>query len=83
MQITMGSWLVWALMSAMFAALTAIFGKIGVAGINSDFAMLIRTLVILVVITAIVMATGAYQPPSTVSARTYVFLIWVFRESSG
>ncbi len=37
------SWQFWALMSAVFAALTAIFAKIGIQGINSDFATLVRT----------------------------------------
>ncbi len=41
------SWQFWALMSAVFAALTAIFAKVGIQGINSDFATLVRTLVII------------------------------------
>lgn len=48
------AWQIWALLSAVFAALTAIFAKIGVENINSDFATLIRTLVIVVVLAAIV-----------------------------
>jgi len=67
-------WLVWALLSAAFAALTAIFAKIGVANVNSDFATLIRTVVIVAVLAAIVSATGQRQPLSSISPRTYLFL---------
>jgi transporter family protein len=69
------SWQTWALLSAAFAALTAIFAKVGVEAINSDFATLIRTVVILVFAAGIVWATGAWQPPSTISGRTLLFLI--------
>lgn len=70
-----GSWLFWALLSAMFAALTAIFAKVGVAGINSDFATLIRTFVVIAVLAAIVAATGQYQPLGDISKRTWLFLV--------
>jgi bacterial/archaeal transporter family protein len=68
------SWQSWAFMSAGFAALTAIFGKIGVAEINSDMATLIRTVIILGVLAAIVFATGQWQAPSTIPPRTWIFL---------
>jgi transporter family protein len=68
------SWVFWAVLSAAFAALTAIFAKIGVAGINSDFATLIRTVVILVIISAIVLASGQWQPFSSISSKTWLFL---------
>jgi bacterial/archaeal transporter family protein len=68
------SWQSWAFMSAGFAALTAIFGKIGVAEINSDMATLIRTVIILGVLAAIVFATGQWQALSTISSRTWIFL---------
>lgn len=67
-------WQFWAFLSAVFAALTAIFGKVGVAGVNSDLATLIRTVVIIVVLAGIVAATGQWQSPSTISAKTWVFL---------
>jgi transporter family protein len=67
-------WQAWALLSAGFAALTAIFGKVGVEGVNSDFATLIRTVVILVVLTAILAATRQFQPLSEIAPRTYAFL---------
>ena len=69
------SWTFWALLSAVFAAMTAIFGKIGITGINSDFATLLRTVVVLVSLALIVYATGQYQPLDSISARSYVFLL--------
>jgi transporter family protein len=68
------SWLPWALLSAAFAALTAIFGKIGVANIGSDLATLIRTVVILATLAAIVAATGQWQAPETIPSKTWLFL---------
>lgn len=67
-------WQAWALLSAIFAALTAIFGKIGVESINSDFATFIRTLVILAVLAPILLATGQFQPWNAIGGRTYLFL---------
>jgi transporter family protein len=69
------AWQFWAAMSAVFAALTAIFGKIGVQDINSDFATLIRTVIILLVIALIVLAGGAWQPLAGIKSRTYFFLL--------
>jgi transporter family protein len=69
------SWQLWALAAAAFAALTAIFAKIGVENVNSDYATFVRTVVILVCLGAILAATGQFQPPGSVSARTYVFLV--------
>jgi transporter family protein len=62
-------------MSAVFAALTAIFAKIGVENINSDFATFIRTIVILSTLAFILLATGQFQAPGSVSGRTYLFLL--------
>ncbi|NSL87055.1 EamA family transporter [Chitinophaga sp. Mgbs1] len=67
-------WWIYALLSALFAALTAIFAKIGVAGIPSDLATAIRTIVILVVAWGIVLARGAYRGVS-ISRYTLVFLV--------
>jgi transporter family protein len=67
-------WQAWAFLSAVFAALTAIFGKVGVENINSDFATFIRTVVIVAVLAVIVMATRQAQPLSSVSPKTYAFL---------
>ena len=68
------SWQTWAILSAAFAALTAIFAKIGVENVNSDFATFIRTVVIICVLGAILYATGQWQPPGSISTRTYAFL---------
>jgi transporter family protein len=68
------SWQFWALLSAAFAALTAIFAKVGIEQINSDFATFIRTLVIVFVLGGILIGTGQWQPLNSVSGRTYVFL---------
>jgi transporter family protein len=67
-------WQAWALLSAAFAALTAIFGKIGVENVGSDFATFIRTVVILVVLGLILGATRQFQSPGDISPRTYLFL---------
>lgn len=67
-------WAFWAFLSAGFAALTAIFGKIGVAGVNSDLATLIRTVVIFVVLVGIVTATGQWQAPASINSKTWIFL---------
>ena len=69
------TWLPWALGSAAFAALTAIFAKIGIENINSDFATMIRTMVILTITTAIVLVSGQWQPLGGVSRKTWVFLV--------
>src|SRR5690349_5701039 len=58
------SWLPWALGSAVFAALTAIFAKVGLEGIDSDFATLLRTFVIVAVLGAFVAATGKWRSPA-------------------
>lgn len=69
------SWLFWALLSAVFAAMTAIFAKIGIENIDSDFATLIRTGVIIVVLAGIVLAPGKFQPLDTISGKTWLFLM--------
>jgi transporter family protein len=68
-------WLYWALLSAVFAALTAIFAKIGLAGIDSDLATLIRTFVIVLLLSAFVAATGKWTNPLTLPSRTLLFLV--------
>ncbi|MGN6486783.1 MAG: EamA family transporter [Devosia sp.] len=69
------SWIFWALLSAGFAALTAIFAKVGIANVNSDYATFVRTIVILLAAGGIVAANGAWQDPATVSAKTWTFLV--------
>jgi bacterial/archaeal transporter family protein len=72
--ISLASWIVWASLSAFFAALTAIFAKVGVENVNSDLATFIRTAVIIVVLGGILAARGLFQPLSSISTRTYLFL---------
>lgn len=69
------NWLGWALLSASFAALTAIFGKLGVAGIPSDYATFLRTIVILAFAGAIVAVTGQWRSPAALPGRTLLFLV--------
>ena len=69
------SWQLWAVLSAGFAALTAIFAKVGIENVNSDFATFVRTIVILCALGAILAGTGQWQSPDTVSTRSYLFLV--------
>ncbi|HEV7376700.1 MAG TPA: EamA family transporter [Pyrinomonadaceae bacterium] len=69
------NWLLWALLSAAFAALTAIFAKIGLEGIDSDYATLLRTAVIIVVLGLFVAVTGKWRDPATIPSRSGLFLI--------
>ena len=73
--ISFSSWQVWAVLSAVFAALTAIFAKIGVEGINSDLATLIRTVIVLITLTLILLATGQLSDPGPISPKSWIFLI--------
>jgi transporter family protein len=71
----MASWQIWALMSAGFAALTAIFAKIGVEGMSPDAATLVRTVVIFILLASVVAATRQLPAVAHASARTYAFLV--------
>lgn len=71
----MQSWQLWAVQSAVFAALTAIFAKVGVENIPSDLATFIRTIVVICVLALIVYATRQFRNPAGISARTYLFLL--------
>lgn len=75
MKSLLASWQLWALLSAAFASLTAIFAKVGVENVNSDFATFIRTLVIVLVLAGILGATQQWQPLSSISGKTYFFLL--------
>ncbi len=70
----MPAWQMWALLSATFAALTAIFAKVGVADVNPDVATLFRTVVILIVLTGIVAASRELPQFAGLSAHSYAFL---------
>ena len=69
------SWRFWALLSAAFAALTAILAKVGVAGVPSDVATLVRTVVILVLTAMIVIVTGQAVDLTRIPGRSAVFLV--------
>ena len=69
------SWQLWALFSAFFAALTAIFAKVGIEGINSDLATLIRTAIVLMTLAAILFATGQLTNPGPIPAKSWLFLV--------
>ncbi len=67
-------WLLWALLSACFAALTAIFAKVGIRGVDSDLATLVRTAMILAVLGPFVWLTGKWSNPLSLSSKTMLFL---------
>ena len=68
-------WTMWALASAGFAALTAIFAKIGVSGVNSNLATLIRTVIIVAAAALMVAVTGSWQRLDSLSSKTWLFLV--------
>lgn len=70
-----GMWFVFALGSAVFAALTAIFAKVGIEGVDSNLATAVRTLVVLVMAWAIVLVTGVQGGLASISAKSWVFLV--------
>ena len=67
-------WYYWAVASAVFAALTAIFAKIGIQGVDSDLATLVRTAIIIVVLAAFVWFAGKWSNPLELPAKTWLFL---------
>jgi transporter family protein len=68
-------WLIWALLSAIFAGLTAVLAKVGVSTINSNLATAIRTTIILVFTWAIALGTGGTSGLTEVSNKTWIFLL--------
>jgi transporter family protein len=72
---TLSSWLPWALLSALFAALTAVFAKVGIEAIESDFATLLRTVVVALTLGALVYATGKWQSPFGIPPKSALFLV--------
>lgn len=68
-------WWVYALCSALFASLTAIFAKIGIAGVNSNLATAIRTVIILIVAWGLVLARGEAKGIQTISKQSLIFLV--------
>ena len=68
-------WRVFAILSAFFAALTAVFGKVGVSEINSDLATFLRTIVILLMTALLIWARHEWQRPDNLSPKGLVFLL--------
>ncbi|MFZ6745593.1 EamA family transporter [Undibacterium sp. JH2W] len=71
---TVNTWFYWAALSAVFAAMTAIFAKIGIQGVDSDLATLVRTAIIIVVLSLFVAYTGKWSNPLELSGKTWLFL---------
>ena len=68
------SWIFWAVLSAIFAALTTIFAKVGIQGVDSDLATLIRTAIVLLLLTLFVHFTGKWANPFNLSKYNWLFL---------
>jgi transporter family protein len=71
---TINGWFFWAALSAGFAALTAIFAKVGIKGVDSDLATLVRTIIITFVLSGFIWFTGKWNNPFLMSAKTWTFL---------
>lgn len=72
---TIPSWFVWALWASVFAALTAIFAKLGLRNVDSDLATLIRTCILVVPLALFVWCAGKWSNPWQLPARTWLFLV--------
>jgi transporter family protein len=68
-------WWIYALLSAVFAALTAIFAKIGIKGVDSDLATAIRTVIILIIAWAIALVRGSAENMGGLTKTNWIFLI--------
>lgn len=69
------TWQFWALGAAVFAAMTAIFAKLGVSEVNSDYATFLRTLVVIAVLAGILWVRGGFEPLSAISPKGALFLV--------
>ena len=67
------SWVIYAILSAFFAALTSILAKIGISDINSNLATAIRTIVVLIMAWGIVFMTGAQSGIQDITAKSWIF----------
>ena len=67
-------WFYWALLSAVFAALMAIFAKVGLEGVDSDFATLLRVLILIAPLAVFVAGAGKWRDPLTLAPKTWLFL---------
>jgi transporter family protein len=68
------NWFFWAALSAVFAALTAIFAKVGLQRVDSDFATFIRTIIIVLILSAFVWYSGKWSDPRTLPPKSMLFL---------
>ena len=75
MAFSSSDWLIWAVLSAVFAALTSILAKVGIEGIDSDLATLIRTFVIVIVLGIFVFSANKWTNPLSLKPRTLTFLV--------
>jgi transporter family protein len=71
---TSNSWIFWAALSAVFAALTTIFAKVGIQNVDSDVANLIRTAFVFLLLALFVYSQGKFSPSITITKNTWVFL---------
>ena len=71
---TSNSWIFWAALSAVFAALTTIFAKVGIQNVDSDIATLIRTTFVFLLLTLFVYFSGKFSPSITITKNSWVFL---------
>ena len=74
-QTTGSLWVIYALLSALFAASTSILAKIGINGVDSNLATAIRTVVVLVMAWGLVFMTGVQKQISNIGARSWLFLV--------
>jgi bacterial/archaeal transporter family protein len=72
--VTLDSWFIWALLSALFAAFTAIFAKVGIQNIDADLAALIRTVILTGILAVFILVTGKWSNPWELSAKNWLFL---------
>ncbi|WP_028101306.1 EamA family transporter [Pseudoduganella violaceinigra] len=68
------TWLFWAILSAFFAALTAIFAKVGIEEVDPDLATLLRTAIVFVLLGVLIVAAGKWQNPASLPRKTWIFL---------
>ena len=71
---TSATWVYWALLSAVFAGITAVFAKVGIQGVDSDLATLVRTAIIIVVLSMFICFTGKWSNPFALPSKTWLFL---------
>ena len=69
------NWFVFALLSALFAALTSVFAKIGIENVDSNLATAIRTIVVVILAWGIVFATGKHTGIADITTKSWIFLV--------